>query len=89
MVSKLVDFAGEVGCTPAQLALAWCLKNPNVSTILMGATTRGQIEDNIGCIDVARKLTDGQMSELDDILGNKPDPWMGPGGAGTRQLKTL
>ena len=89
MVSKLVDYAENKGCTPAQLALAWCLKNPNVSTILMGATTPAQIEDNMGCIEVARGLGDDYMSELDDILGNKPESWMGPGGVGTRQLKTL
>ena len=81
--------AEKIDCTPAQLALAWCLKNPNVSTILVGATTSDQIKDNIGCIDVAKGLTDDDMSKLDEILGNKPDPWLGPGGVGTRQLKTL
>jgi voltage-dependent potassium channel beta subunit len=89
VVSKLVDYASKIDCTPAQLALAWCLKNPNVSTILMGATTPAQIEDNMGCIDVAKRLTDEDISELDEILGNKPDSWMGPGGVGTRQLKTI
>ncbi len=89
IVAKLVHFASNLGCSPAQLALAWCLKNPNVSTILMGATTQSQIEDNIDCIGVAKRLTDEDMSKLDEILGNKPDSWMGPGGAGTRELKTL
>ncbi|MBI88341.1 MAG: aldo/keto reductase, partial [Euryarchaeota archaeon] len=83
------EFAEEKGCSPAQLALAWCLKNPNVSTILMGATTPEQIKDNIGCIEVAIGLSDDDMSRIDEILGNKPDLWMGPGGTGTRQLKTL
>ena len=55
----------------------------------MGATTSSQIEDNIGCINIAKSITDQDMSELDEILGNKPDSWMGPGGAGTRELKTL
>tara|TARA_B100001113_G_C20951051_1_gene553170 strand:- start:251 stop:859 length:609 start_codon:yes stop_codon:yes gene_type:complete len=89
VVENLVKYAEKTGCTPAQLALAWCLKNPNVSTILMGATTPSQIEDNLGCIEVARRLTGDDMTELDEILGNKPDSWMGPGGVGTRQLKTL
>ena len=89
MVAKLVDYAEKIDCSPAQLALAWCLKNPNVSTILMGATTPSQIEDNMGCIHVAKWLTDDDLSALDVILDNKPDPWMGPGGVGTRQLKTL
>ena len=89
MVRKLVDFATKLKCTPAQLALAWCLKNRNVSTILMGATTSAQIQDNLGCIDVAKTLTEDDMSEIEGILGNKPDSWMGPGGTGTRKLKTL
>ena len=89
VVRKLVDFAAKIKCTPAQLALAWCLKNRDVSTILMGATTPEQIQDNLGCIDVAKALTDDDMAKIEDILTNKPDSWMGPGGAGTRQLNTL
>ena len=89
VVAKLVDFAAQLRCTPAQLALAWCLKNRNVSTILMGATTSAQIQDNLGCIDVAKTLTEDDMSKIEDILNNKPDSWMGPGGTGTRKLKTL
>jgi len=89
VVAEMCKYAGKIGCSPAQLALAWCLKNPNVSTILMGATTPEQIEENLGCIEVAMGLTKGEMSDLDEILGNKPETWMGPGGDGTRQLKTL
>ena len=89
VVTKLVNYAAEINCTPAQLALAWCLKNQDVSTILMGATTPEQIEENLGCIDVAKILTEDDMSKIEHILGNKPDSWMGPGGAGTRQLKTI
>ena len=85
----LTGFAAQLRCTPAQLALAWCLKNRNVSTILMGATTSAQIQDNLGCIDVAKTLTEDDMSKIEDILSNKPDSWMGPGGTGTRKLKTL
>ena len=55
----------------------------------MGATTSAQIHDNLGCIDVAKTLTEDDMSEIEGILGNKPDSWMGPGGTGTRKLKTL
>ena len=55
----------------------------------MGATTPAQIQDNLGCIDVAKTLTEEDMSKIEAILGNKPDSWMGPGGTGTRKLKTL
>jgi aryl-alcohol dehydrogenase-like predicted oxidoreductase len=89
IVRGLMAFAEKKGCTPAQLALAWCLKNQNVSTILVGATTADQLRENLACIDVAKELTDEEMEILEDILGNKPDEWIGPGGAGSRQIKTL
>ena len=89
IVANLVDFAHNKGCTPAQLALAWCLKNPNVSTILLGATTEDQLRDNLGCIEVALSMSDDDMKSIEEILGNKPADWIGPGGDGNRQLKTL
>ena len=89
IVAKLVDFANNKGCTPAQLALAWCLKNQNVSTILLGATTEDQLRDNLGCIEVALSMSDDDMKSIEGILGNKPADWIGPGGDGNRQLKTL
>ena len=55
----------------------------------MGATTASQIEENMGCIEIAKQLTDKNMADLEEILRNKPESWMGPGGAGTRNLKTL
>ena len=73
----------------AQLALAWCLKNKNVSTVLLGATNSKQLRENLGCIDVALKLDDSHMESIDEILGNKPEAWIGPGGSGNRDLKTL
>jgi len=89
-VRKLSEFASsELDCSMAQMALAWCLKNKNVSTILLGATNSRQLEENLGCIDVAKRMTEDHMAAIDEILGNKPDSWMGPGGSGTRDLKTL
>ena len=79
----------EFGCTVAQLALAWCLKNQNVSTILLGATKEDQLKENLGCISVALSIEDSHMEAIEEILGNKPDDWMGPGGTGTRTLHTL
>ena len=89
IVSNLVDFANKKGCTPAQLALAWCLKNPNVSTILLGATTADQLRDNLGCIEIALSMDEDDMQSIEEILGNKPPEWIGPGGDGNRQLKTF
>ena len=83
IVKELTKYAkSELECSTAQLALAWCLKNPNVSTILLGATNSDQMIENIGSIEVAKKLTDSHMEEIDKILGNSPEKWWGPGGDG-------
>ena len=83
IVKELAKYAeSELECTTAQLALAWCLKNPNVSTILLGATNSNQMIENLGSIEVAKKLTDRHLQEIDEILGNSPEKWWGPGGDG-------
>ena len=64
-------------CSVAQLALAWCVKNQDVTTVLLGATKVEQIEDNLKCIQVAEKLTDELMKEVDEIIGNKPESFWG------------
>lgn len=80
---------GELGCSMTQLALAWCVKNPNVSTVLLGATRPAQVEENLGAIEVARRLTDAQLARIEEILGNKPEAYGGYGGAGMRALDTI
>jgi len=70
---RVVAFAREIGISPAQLAIAWCLENPNVSTVLLGASQRSQIEENLGALDKLALLTDEVMQRLDALLGNKPE----------------
>lgn len=53
----LADLAKENGCTQAQLAIAWAIVNTDTSTCLLGATKVKQFEENLGCLDVARKWT--------------------------------
>ncbi len=65
----------ELGCSVVQLAIAWCVKNPNVSTVLMGATNASQLEENLTALSVVPKLTDAVMAKIDAIMGNKPDAW--------------
>ena len=90
IIKKLTNYANEnFDCSTAQLALAWCLRNQNVSTILLGATKPEQMIENLGCIEVAEKMTEQHLSEIDTILGNKPEDWVGYGGAGNRQIRTL
>ena len=56
-VEKLRPIASDLGCTISQLALAWCLKNPNVSTVITGASRVSQVHENMKALDVVPKLT--------------------------------
>ena len=73
MAKKLEDIAKEVDCTMAQFALAWCLKNPNVSTVITGASKREQVAENMKAIDAVQKLDSDVLNRIEDVLGNKPD----------------
>ncbi len=56
-VEKLRPIAGDLGCTISQLALAWCLKNPNVSTVITGASRVSQVQENMKALEVVPKIT--------------------------------
>jgi voltage-dependent potassium channel beta subunit len=72
-VKKLQVIAGELGCTMAQLALAWCLKNPNVSYVITGATRPEQVAENMKAPEVVPKLSSEVMEKIESVLGNKPE----------------
>jgi aryl-alcohol dehydrogenase-like predicted oxidoreductase len=71
-VKRLTAVARDLGCTTAQLALAWCLKNPNVSTVITGASKPSQVVENLKSLDVVPKLTDSVMQRIEQILDNRP-----------------
>lgn len=71
-VRALKTVADDLGCSMAQLALAWVLKNPNVSTAITGASKVEQVHDNMKALDLVPKLTGEVMGRIDGILGNKP-----------------
>jgi voltage-dependent potassium channel beta subunit len=71
---RIAEVAGELDCTTAQLALAWCLKNPNVSSVITGASRAAQVTENMKALEVVEKLDDEVMTRLEEILDNKPDP---------------
>jgi voltage-dependent potassium channel beta subunit len=75
-VRMLMPVAKELECTMAQLALAWCLKNPNVSTVITGASRPQQVTENMKALEVAERITDDVMTQIDEILDNKPNPEM-------------
>ena len=63
-VEPFLRIAGNIGCTPSQLALAYCLKNPLVSSVLFGSRSVAQVQDNLGALGVVPQLTDKVMVEL-------------------------
>jgi voltage-dependent potassium channel beta subunit len=72
-VKKLMPVAADLGCSIAQLAIAWCLRNPNVSTVITGASRREQVLENMKALDVLEKLDDAVMARIEAILDNKPE----------------
>jgi aryl-alcohol dehydrogenase-like predicted oxidoreductase len=69
LLNQLDSVAQDLGCTMAQLALAWCLKNPRVSTVITGASRVEQLRENMGAQDVVAALTPERMAHIDEILG--------------------
>jgi voltage-dependent potassium channel beta subunit len=72
-VKKLEPIAKDIGCSLAQLGLAWCLKNPNVSTVITGASRPEQVGENMKAVEVVEKLDSGILERIEDVLGNKPE----------------
>jgi voltage-dependent potassium channel beta subunit len=67
-------FAAKLRLSPAVLAISWCLKNPNVSTVILGASKVTQLQENLKAAEAAEKLTPDILNELDEILGSKTKP---------------
>ena len=66
-VAQFEAIAAELGCSVAQLAIAWAAKNPRVSTVITGASKVGQLKSNLGAVDVLPKLTPEVMARIDEI----------------------
>ncbi|KAF2125895.1 voltage-gated potassium channel subunit beta-1 channel subunit beta-1 [Dothidotthia symphoricarpi CBS 119687] len=67
---KLKPIADRLGISQAQLSLAWCLKNPNVSSVITGASRPEQIVENCAALQALDKLTPEVMKEIDEIVGS-------------------
>jgi voltage-dependent potassium channel beta subunit len=68
-VRQLQKVADELGCSLAQLAIAWCAKNPNVSTVITGASRVAQVYENMKALEVLPKLTTDVLTQIDEIMG--------------------
>lgn len=71
-VKELSKVADDLGVTMPELALAWCLKNPNVSTVITGASKPEQVRQNMQAIHKVKLITDDVISRIEEILQNKP-----------------
>ena len=67
-VAEFTALADDVGCTPAQLAVAWTASNPNVSTVLLGASRVEQLEENLQALEVMAELTDERKARIEEIF---------------------
>ena len=73
---QLKDIADGLGIKLSQLAIAWCAQNPNVSTVILGASKVSQLKENLEALDILPYLTDELNKQIDKIMENKPIPPM-------------
>lgn len=72
-VKKLTDLAKELNLNLPVMSLAWCLKNPHVSTVILGASKEKQLVENLKALEAKELLTDDVMEKIDAILENSPE----------------
>ncbi|MCS6819755.1 MAG: aldo/keto reductase, partial [Chitinophagales bacterium] len=71
-VRELKALADKYQISLTHLSLAWCLKNPNVSTVILGASKPEQLKENLECLRIVPLLSQDIMNEIENILQNKP-----------------
>jgi aryl-alcohol dehydrogenase-like predicted oxidoreductase len=69
---KFSELAARLGVTPASLSIAWCIKNPHVTTAILGATKKEQLHDNFTALDTCKLLDAGMMEEIEAMMQTKP-----------------
>jgi aryl-alcohol dehydrogenase-like predicted oxidoreductase len=71
-VKKLTEYAAKLGVSTAAFSIAWCIKNPNVSTAILGATKKQQLLDNLKALDALPLLTPEVLEKIESIMKTKP-----------------
>jgi voltage-dependent potassium channel beta subunit len=72
VIRRLKKVADELGTSLPVLAIAWCLKNPNVSTVILGASEMAHLEENLTAIELMARMDDSVMHLIEDALQNAP-----------------
>lgn len=71
-VKQLQQLANELGCSLPALSIAWCIKNPNVTTAILGATRKEQLLDNLTALQAVELLSTEVLQKIESIMQNKP-----------------
>ena len=74
-IRQLAGLAKDVGLPIHHLALLWCLSNPHVSTVILGASKKAQLVDNLSALKSKDKLTADVIAKIEEIMANKPKPF--------------
>jgi voltage-dependent potassium channel beta subunit len=69
---NLNSLANQLGISMAQLSIAWCIKNPNVTTAILGASNKDQLLQNLGSMEAVEKLDGDVMKQIEEIVQTKP-----------------
>ena len=72
-VKRLQNIADEIGTTLPKMAISWCLKNTNVSTVILGASKLEQLKENLSAFEDISLLTEEIMTKIEKVLQNKPE----------------
>jgi len=70
LVAEMARIAAEIGCTVGQLAIGWCLVQPQVSTVLIAASNLAQLEENLGALTAAERLTPEVLARIAAVVGD-------------------
>jgi voltage-dependent potassium channel beta subunit len=73
VVAELEKVAKELDCSLAQLAIAWCARNPRVSSVITGASRVSQVQENLRAVEVIPRLTPAVMERIDGIVAGHGD----------------
>jgi voltage-dependent potassium channel beta subunit len=73
IVRQLTALADDLGATTAQLAIAWILRRKEVSSVITGASSLEQLDENLGAADLDGKMTDDLLERIEKIIGNFPE----------------
>jgi voltage-dependent potassium channel beta subunit len=73
-VKRLIPIAGELGASMAQLAIAWAVRNPRVSTVITGASRPAQITENMRALELSTRLGPDVLARIEAVLENRPKP---------------